>query len=140
MKVLHLVLCPWVHSSISQFIVYGNFNRICILLLCENCINLNYVESVHSAFQVYYILLLFCLFILLVFESLILKVLWASLVAQAVRNLPAMQETQLLFCIFILLGFESFILKLQLKFLSIFLIVIYSKTIRNFVQYFPSLL
>ena len=30
--------------------------------LCENCINLNYVELVHSAFQVYYILLLFCLF------------------------------------------------------------------------------
>ena len=28
---------------------------------------------VHSAFQVYYILLLFCLFILLIFESLTLK-------------------------------------------------------------------
>ena len=27
--------------------------RICALLLCENCINLNYVELVHSAFQVY---------------------------------------------------------------------------------------
>ena len=54
-------------------LVYGNLNRICILLLCENCINLNYVELVHSAFQVYYILLLFCLFILLIFESLILK-------------------------------------------------------------------
>ena len=37
-----------------------NLNRICILLLCENCINLNCVELVHSAFQVYYILLLFC--------------------------------------------------------------------------------
>jgi len=47
-------------------------NRICILLLCENCINLNYVELVHSAFQVYYILLL-CILILLFFESLILK-------------------------------------------------------------------
>ena len=28
--------------------------RICILLLCENCIKLNYVELVHRAFQVYY--------------------------------------------------------------------------------------
>ena len=37
----------------SWFIVYENLNRICILLLCENCINLNYVELVHSAFQVY---------------------------------------------------------------------------------------
>ena len=35
------------------FIVYGNSNRICTLLLCENCINLNHVELVHSAFQVY---------------------------------------------------------------------------------------
>ena len=40
--------------------VYGNLNRICILLLCENCINLNCVELVDSAFQVYCILLLFC--------------------------------------------------------------------------------
>ena len=37
---------PW-------FIVYANLNRISILLLCENCINLNYVELVHGAFQVY---------------------------------------------------------------------------------------
>ena len=50
-----------------------NLNRICILLLCENCTNLNYVELVHNAFQVYHTLLLFCLFILLIFESLILK-------------------------------------------------------------------
>ena len=41
-------------------------------MLCENCINLNYAELVHSAFQVYSILL-FCLFILLIFESLTLK-------------------------------------------------------------------
>ena len=34
---------------------------------------LNYVELVHSAFQLYYILLLFCLFILLISASLILK-------------------------------------------------------------------
>ena len=46
-------------SSVSSFIVYGNLNRICILLLCENCINLNYIDLVYSAFQVYYILLLF---------------------------------------------------------------------------------
>ena len=73
MKFLHLVLYLWICSSVSRFIVYGNLNRICILLLCENCINLNYVELVHSAFQVYSILLLFCLSILLIFESLILK-------------------------------------------------------------------
>ena len=78
-------------------------SRIYIFLLCENCINRNCVELVHSAFQVYYVLLLLC--------------------------------------IFILLGFESLILKLQLKILAIFLkIVIYSETICNFVQYFPSLL
>ena len=55
MKCLCLVLCPWICSSVSWFIVHGNLNRICILPLCENCINLNYAELVHSAFQVYYI-------------------------------------------------------------------------------------
>ena len=54
-------------------VVYGNLNKICILLLCENCISLYYVELVHGAFQVYYILLLFCIFILLIFENLMLK-------------------------------------------------------------------
>ena len=49
-----------------------NLNRICIVL-CENCKNLNYVELVHGAFQVYYILLLFCILILIIFESLKLK-------------------------------------------------------------------
>ena len=53
MKFLHLVLCPWICSRVSQFRVYGNLKRICILLLCGNCINLNYVELLHSAFQVY---------------------------------------------------------------------------------------
>ena len=55
------------------FLVYGlwELNRICILLLCENCVN--YVELVPSTIQVYHSLLLFCLFILLIFESLILK-------------------------------------------------------------------
>ena len=46
MKFLHLVLCPRICSSVSWFIVYGNLNRICILLLCENCINVNYVVLV----------------------------------------------------------------------------------------------
>ena len=73
MKFLYLVLWPWICSNVSWFIVYGNLNRICTMLLCENFINLNYVELVHSAFQVYYILLLFCIFMLLIFESLILK-------------------------------------------------------------------
>ena len=62
-------------------IVYGNLNRICILLLCERCINLNYAEMekknyaemVNGAFQVYYILLLSCLFLLLIFDNFILR-------------------------------------------------------------------
>ena len=40
-------------------LVYGNLTRICILLLCENCINLNSVELVHHAFQVSYVLCIF---------------------------------------------------------------------------------
>ena len=68
-----MVLCPWICFRISYFTVYGNLNRICILLLCENCINLNYVKLVHSVFRVYYIILLLCTFILLISESLILK-------------------------------------------------------------------
>ena len=55
------------------FLVYGDLNRISALLLCENCINLNYAELAHSGFQVYCILLLFCIFILLTLENLILK-------------------------------------------------------------------
>ena len=35
-------------------------NRICILLLCGNCINVNYVELIDNTFQVYYIRLLLC--------------------------------------------------------------------------------
>ena len=46
----------------------ASWNGICTLLLCENCINFNYVGLAHSAFQIYYILLLFCLYILLIFE------------------------------------------------------------------------
>ena len=66
MQFLHLVLCP-------SFIVYGSLNRICILLLCECCINVNYVEMVHSAFQVYSILLLSYLSLLLIFDTFVLK-------------------------------------------------------------------
>ena len=72
-EIFEPVLCYWICSCISWFIVYGNLNRIFILLLCENCIILNYGELVHSAFQVYYSLLLFCIFILLFFQSLISK-------------------------------------------------------------------
>ena len=73
MKFLHVVLCPWICSNVSWFTVYGNLNRICILLLCENCTYLHYVKLVHGAFQVYYSLLLFYICILLIFEDLILK-------------------------------------------------------------------
>ena len=74
----HEIFTPY-FMSLDMFqclLVYSlweHWNRICILLLCENCINLNYVELIHSAFQVYYILLLLCILILLIFESLILK-------------------------------------------------------------------
>ena len=54
----------WLCSSVLQFIVHGNLNRICILLLCENCINLNYVGLIHSALQVVDLLFL-SIFILL---------------------------------------------------------------------------
>ena len=67
---------PLQYSSLENFmecIVHGNLNRICMLLLCENCINLNYVELVQGDFQFYHILLLFCIFILLIKKSLILK-------------------------------------------------------------------
>ena len=73
MKFLQLALCSWICSSVSCFIIYGNLTRICILLLCENCINLTYVELVYSALQAYYIFLPVCMFILLSFDNLILK-------------------------------------------------------------------
>ena len=44
MKFLHLVLPPWICSSVSWLIVYGNLNRVCILLLCENYTTIIYVE------------------------------------------------------------------------------------------------
>ena len=52
---LDMFQCLLVHSL-------WELNRICILLLYENCINPNYVELIHRTFQVYYILLFFCLF------------------------------------------------------------------------------
>ena len=73
MKFLILALYPWICSSVSWFIVYRNLNRICILLVCENYINFNYVGMVHSAFQVYYILLFSHLFRPLIIESLTQK-------------------------------------------------------------------
>ena len=79
--ILHFVLCPWICFSVSWFIVYGSLNRICILLLGESCINLAYVELAHSAFQVCFIFLLFCLFIL-IFKSLIVKVAQSCLTLQ----------------------------------------------------------
>ena len=36
----------WICSRVSYFIVCRNLNRICILMLCENCIKLNYVKLV----------------------------------------------------------------------------------------------
>ena len=38
-----LLYVPGYVPSVSWFIVCGILNRICILLLCENCINVNYV-------------------------------------------------------------------------------------------------
>ena len=73
MKIVYFVLYTWIFSSISSFTIYGNLNRICFLLLHEDCISLHYVVLVHSAFQVYYTLLLLCIFTVLIFESLILK-------------------------------------------------------------------
>ena len=62
-------------GELPSFTVYGNLDRICILLLCEKCIDHNYVELIHSAFQVYCIPL------------------WAPLMAQLVTNPPVLQET-----------------------------------------------
>ena len=71
----HEIFAPsFMFLEMFQYLLVYNLWELCILLLCENCINLNYVELVHSAFQAYYILLVFCLFILLIFESLILSV------------------------------------------------------------------
>ena len=74
----HEIFAPCFHPQICSrvpcFIVYGNLNRICILLLCENCLNLNYIVLVHSAFQVYHILLLLYPIILFILGSLILKI------------------------------------------------------------------
>ena len=54
--------CPRKCSSVSWCIVHGNLNKICIIVMCESCINLIFG---YSNFQVYYILLVFCLLIIL---------------------------------------------------------------------------
>ena len=54
MKFLHFVLCPWKCSSVFQFIVCRNLNRICICLLCENCINLN-LSGIGSWYQLVHV-------------------------------------------------------------------------------------
>ena len=89
MNFLHPVLCPQICSSVSQFTVYENLSRICILLSCENCINLKYVELVHSAFasiSFQYILQLLCRFIILISESLIFKLQLKIFVKDFLKN------------------------------------------------------
>ena len=56
----------------SSLLSMWTLNRMSILLLYENCMNLNYFEWIHSAFQVSTVSCFFCIF-LLTFESLILK-------------------------------------------------------------------
>ena len=73
MKFLHLVLCSWICSSVSWFTVYRNLNRIYILLLCEMVEILIMLNWFIVLFGSTNILLLFCLLILLIFESLLLK-------------------------------------------------------------------
>ena len=73
MKFLHLVLCSWICSSVSWFKVYRNLNRIYILLLCEMVDILIMLNWFIVLFGSTNILLLFCLLILLIFESLLLK-------------------------------------------------------------------
>ena len=57
-----------------------------VLLLSENYINLNYVGFIHSAFQVYYMFLLLCIFILLIFESVILTLQLKILIYLSLKN------------------------------------------------------
>ena len=123
----------------QQFIVRRNLNRICILLLCENCINLNYVGLVHNAFQVVDLLFL-SIFILLMgihFSNSFYQWIFILLISFYFSVYSFYKYPFL--CIFILLIFESFILKLQLKILVYLLkkiIVTYSGSICNLVQFF----
>ena len=50
MKFLHLFYVPG-YTGYIQTLDTLHVSQF-ILLLCENCINLNYVELVHGAFQV----------------------------------------------------------------------------------------
>ena len=40
-------------KSLKICIVYGNLNRNCTLLLCENCIKLNYIEIIFKNFVIH---------------------------------------------------------------------------------------
>ena len=66
------ILCNPMDCSLPGSSVYGILQAKILELLCENSISLNYVELVHSSCQVYYILLL-CIFFLLTFETVLLK-------------------------------------------------------------------
>ena len=67
--------------------VRHNWCDLAAAALCENCINLT-VELVHSAIQIYYILLLFFLVILLIFENLILKLQLKTLIYLLKKIIP----------------------------------------------------
>ena len=47
----HEIFPPY-FMSLDIFQCLLVYSRICILLLCENWINMNYDELIHSAFQV----------------------------------------------------------------------------------------
>ena len=44
----NLVLCPWICSSISLFMVYGNLNRICILYADDTTVMAESEEELNS--------------------------------------------------------------------------------------------
>ena len=90
-------------------------NRICILLLCEDCINLDYVELVCSAFQVYYILLLLCIFILLTFEILILKLQLKILIYLFKKYSGIICNLILYFLSLLCMCYHTFIIKKKVK-------------------------
>ena len=116
--------------------------------MCEHLINLYYVELVHSAFHVYYILPLKWQPTPVHFPGEFLG--QRGLAGYSPRGHKEsdatdqlnINNTLLLFCVSILLIFDCLILKLQLKILIYLLkkiIVIYSGTKCKSVLYFPSL-
>ena len=66
-----------------------------------NFMNFNYAELLHGTFQIHYILLLFCIFILLIFESLILK-LQLKILLYLLKKITVIYSGTInnLFCIF----------------------------------------